>query len=246
MRILRNYWGVRHLGCVSLFIKKFIYAIIPIRFIHIFIFNLNSRKVFQMNFKNIKALFVASTLILATPVFAQTPSDESLNKMMSLMKIEQNLKEMQETMPQMLEQMLQHSFDQDPRFKQVSPQKREKIQAILKKFAHEAMTESMGNQEMLNAMFTSFNKIAKRHYTQAEVDAMNAFLSTPEGASITQKQGKVMAEFMPDFMQNIAPIQNKILNDKITQANAEIHALMEMKMEESKSSKNKKSNKNKK
>ncbi|SSY81101.1 DUF2059 domain-containing protein [Alysiella crassa] len=174
----------------------------------------------------IKVLILATTLLFAAPTFAQTPSDESLNKMMSLMNIEQSLKDMEAGMPTAIEQMLQHSLDQDPDLKKLPAHKAQKIKAIVQKYVNEAAQESMGNALIRAAMFESFLKIAKRHYTQAEVDAMNAFLSTPEGASMTQKQGKVMAEFMPDFMQTVAPIQDKILREKLALAHQEIETVI--------------------
>lgn len=172
------------------------------------------------------AFFLASSLLLSTPSLAQTPSDESLNKMMTLMNLEQNLKDLEASMPVAMEKMLQHSLDQDPYLRKLPAKKSQQIKTIIQKYANEAAQESMGNKLIHAAMYDSFIKVAKRHYTQAEVDAMNQFLGSSEGASITQKQGVVMAEFMPDFMNATVPIQDKILRDKMALAYQEIQPLI--------------------
>lgn len=57
--------------------------------------------------------------------------------------------------------------------------------------AEQILTPS--NRQKVNQAFID---VAKKYYTQAEVDAYNQFLSTPIGKSVTQKSNAMMPEYL--------------------------------------------------
>lgn len=174
----------------------------------------------------LKTLIVAGSLLLANPVWAQIPSDESIKEMLSLMQMEHNLKEMATTMPTLMEALINDTLAEDKQFQSLPKPTQQLMQNVIKRYAKESAVELVSSPALKDALHQSFWEAAKKHYTQNEVNAMNQFLRTPEGSSVMKKQNQFAADFMPNYLKAIAPIQKQIMDKKLAQAQAEVMALL--------------------
>lgn len=75
------------------------------------------------------------------------------------------------------------------------------IQQLFGKYS-QVFANSIDPEKQRQAMTNAYLQVAKRHYTQAEVDALIRFYDNPIGQQILQKQNQVNS----DFMQTVMPI----------------------------------------
>lgn len=133
--------------------------------------------------------------LCVTPAFAMTPSEQSIIKLAQLQDIDKQVEigikaTIQEQRYAFEEMLVQNDA--------ISNEKKKRIDDIFEKYttqiAHNVMTKDFKEQNL-----RAFIKSAQVNYTQAEVDAYNAFLSTKEGKNIIQKQDKVSGDYMELF-----------------------------------------------
>lgn len=137
--------------------------------------------------KNILTLFVS--LAIATATFAE-PTPEKLalaREVIAASKVDKMFDNMTAQMKQMVAQMT-------PMPESATPEQRQ----ILEKFQGQVMDLSMG---MAKDMLTKMDVIYAEVYTEAEMRAIIAFFSSPEGQSMMQKQPLAMAKVMPLVQQ---------------------------------------------
>lgn len=173
---------------------------------------------------NIKALGF-TLLLAAAPVWAEPPSEESLRTLLERSDMEHAFQESRKDMPNMVAALLENSL-QTEQFKRLPPQQAERFKALVQKYATETAQEIISSKEIQSLMATAYINSARKHYTQAEVDAMNRFLATPEGKSINRKQPKVMSEFISEYSRAAAPLQNQIMREKMDKMEQELQALI--------------------
>lgn len=140
--------------------------------------------------KSLTALLLAFTF--TTSAIAQAPTDASLAKFLQLSEMDKSfeigLYASLDSQRQLFEQQIAQKQG-------ITPEQVRQIGAIFEKYnrqmAEQILTPT--NRQKVNQAFID---VAKKHYTQAEVDAYNQFLSTPIGKSVTQKSNAMMPEYL--------------------------------------------------
>lgn len=132
---------------------------------------------------------------------SQTPTDESLQKLMAVMQYDKNLDQFIVQNQEEARQWVNQSFQNNPLMKRLSPEQKNQFEQekaiILQKMMNEQNTPAIRQQ-----IITQYKEISKTLYTQNEVNAMIDFFSTPIGQSLRSKQG----DFAIMTSQKIAPI----------------------------------------
>lgn len=140
--------------------------------------------------KSLTALLLAFTL--HTSAVAQTPSDESLIKFLQLSEMDKAFETGLYASLDFQKQLFENQIAQK---QGITPEQVRQIGAIFEKYNRQMAEQILTppNRQKVNQAFID---VAKKYYTQAEVDAYNQFLSTPIGKSVTQKSNAMMPEYM--------------------------------------------------
>lgn len=141
--------------------------------------------------------FIMGIGVVSLPAYANTPTDTSLTKLMTVMQIDKMMTEMlgdgSNMMPMLTESMIENdSLDS------LTEYQREQTTKIIAKYTQMLVNQS--SKELTNITRDSFVKAAKKYYTQEEVDAQIDFYASPIGQSIMNKQSKLMQDYMMDSM----------------------------------------------
>ena len=129
-------------------------------------------------------------LAFATGAFAQnTPADPAklalAHEVISAMKAEKMFDGMAAQMKQMAAQMMQNTP-----MAQATPEQRKKAEELQGKIMDLSMTAAKG-------MIAKMDEVYAEVYSEAELNAMKAFFTSPEGQSMLAKQPQIMAHIMP-------------------------------------------------
>lgn len=161
-----------------------------------------------------KVMVLSSVCLLATSALAQTPSNESLQKLEQVLEMNKQFDDMVKQMPETMKAALQQEFNQYPR-QDLSPAQREQLEAFAIKVATESSVKLLNDKDIRQQATAFWFDAAKQHLTQEEVDAMIQFYSTPIGKSVWQKQTPMTM----DYMQKLLPVMSE-KNREILKQNA--------------------------
>jgi len=151
-------------------------------------------------------LILAISLMFALPLIAQqNPADApatqaDVEKYLEVTHARQMMDQMVEAMAKPMDQML---HDQYLKHKDVLPPDYEER---AKKSMHDMLAEMPWDQ-MIQAMMPAYQK----HFTKGDLDALNAFYSTPTGQKILREMPGLMA----DAMQAMTPVMQQYV-EKVT------------------------------
>ena len=140
-------------------------------------------------------------LLAALPAAAQTPSDESLNRLIELQNLPAQLRTAVPAATDFANQEITRSINSNTR---LSPEQRAALQRASEQYVSGMNREVFQSEELLNQMRKISRDAMRQTYTQEEVDAMIAFYHTPAGQSVLNKQGDLTKTMMPPMMRLIS------------------------------------------
>ena len=157
----------------------------------------------------------AELIIQNNPVSAQTPvttinelqtqpTDASLDKLIKVLHIDKMIDEMLAQRQQAASMMkgLPQELPTDENAGIFSRHAQKQLKNIFVKYSTvlgQQLDQPISKQQLQQA----YQAIAKRTYTQAEVDALNQFYETPMGQRILSKQSQVSSEFVQVMMPTL-------------------------------------------
>ena len=157
----------------------------------------------------------AELIIQNNPVNAQTPvttinelqnqpTDASLDKLIKVLHIDKMIDEMLAQRQQAATMMkgLPEEFPMDENAGIFSRHAQKQLKNIFVKYSTilgQQLDQPISKQQLQQA----YQAIAKKTYTQAEVDALNQFYETPMGQRILSKQSQVSSEFVQVMMPTL-------------------------------------------
>lgn len=144
---------------------------------------------------------VLAALLVALPAAAQTPSDESLNRLIELQNLPAQLRTAVPAATDFANQEITRSINSNTR---LSPEQRAALQRASEQYVSGMNREVFQSEELLNQMREISRDAMRQNYTQEEVDAMIAFYRTPAGQSVLNKQGDLTKTMMPPMMRLIS------------------------------------------
>ena len=157
----------------------------------------------------------AELIIQNSPVNAQTPvttinelqtqpTDASLDKLIKVLHIDKMIDEMIAQRQQAATMMkgLPQELPMDENAGIFSRHAQKQLKNIFVKYSTvlgQQLDQPISKQQLQQA----YQAIAKKTYTQAEVDALNQFYETPMGQRILSKQSQVSSEFVQVMMPTL-------------------------------------------
>ena len=132
------------------------------------------------------------------------PTDASLDKLIKVLHIDKMIDEMLAQRQQAATMMkgLPQELPTDENAGIFSRHAQKQLKNILVKYSNvlgQQLDQPISKQQLQQA----YQAIAKRTYTQAEVDALNQFYETPMGQRILSKQSQVSSEFVQVMMPTL-------------------------------------------
>jgi uncharacterized protein len=128
---------------------------------------------------------------------------EQLAKLFDVMRIKQQMQSMRMMVPGMVQQQIQSAMKQTeaelPSSSKLTPETREKMQAIMNKYVGKAM-DLYPTDEML----TDMTAIYQKHLSKDDVEGLIAFYSSPAGQHLLDAQPVIAQEYMPLVMGKVA------------------------------------------
>lgn len=142
--------------------------------------------------KSLAMALVVGTLAVSPTAFAKIPSDASLNQLATLSKFDETFKEGMKvgflsTFSANVHQVLEHSGTK------LSDGERAKLDQAIDDLGNKILKD-IATPTLLSAMRQEFVSTGKKHFNQAEVDALIEFYGTPIGQSIVGKQNAMSVE----------------------------------------------------
>ncbi len=142
-----------------------------------------------------------AALLITLPAAAQTPSDESLNRLIELQNLPAQLRTAVPAATDFTNQEINRQINGNTR---LSPEQRAALQRASEQYVSGMNREVFQSEELLNQMREISRDAMRQTYTQEEVDAMIAFYHTPAGQSVLNKQGDLTKTMMPPMMRLIS------------------------------------------
>ena len=142
-----------------------------------------------------------AALLITLPAAAQTPSDESLNRLIELQNLPAQLRTAVPAATDFTNQEINRQINSNTR---LSPEQRAALQRASEQYVSGMTREVFQSEELLNQMREISRDAMRQTYTQEEVDAMIAFYHTPAGQSVLNKQGDLTKTMMPPMMRLIS------------------------------------------
>ena len=142
-----------------------------------------------------------AALLITLPAAAQTPSDESLNRLIELQNLPAQLRTAIPAATDFTNQEINRQINSNTR---LSPEQRAALQRASEQYVSGMNREVFQSEELLNQMREISRDAMRQTYTQEEVDAMIAFYHTPVGQSVLNKQGDLTKTMMPPMMRLIS------------------------------------------
>ena len=142
-----------------------------------------------------------AALLIVLPAAAQTPSDESLNRLIELQNLPAQLRAAMPAATDFANQEIARRINDNTR---LNPEQRAALQRAAEQYVAGMNREVFQSEEMLNQMREIGRDAMRQTYTQEEVDAMIAFYRTPAGQSVLNKQGDLTKTMMPPMMRLIS------------------------------------------
>ena len=146
-------------------------------------------------------------LLIALPAAAQTPSDESLNRLIELQNLPAQLRTAIPAATDFTNQEINRQINSNSR---LSPEQRAALQRASEQYVSGMNREVFQSEELLNQMREISRDAMRQTYTQEEVDAMIAFYHTPAGQSVLNKQGDLTKTMMPPMMRLISQCYEQV------------------------------------
>ena len=125
-------------------------------------------------------------------------SPEKLAKLFEVMRIKQQMQSMKTMVPGMVQQQIESAMKEFPTQSKLTPEQREKLQAIMNKYVAKSM-ELYPADEML----TDMTGIYQKHLSKEDVQGLTTFYSSPAGQHLLDAQPVIAQEYMPMVMGKV-------------------------------------------
>lgn len=123
---------------------------------------------------------------------------EQLSKLFDAMRIKQQMQSMKAMVPGMVQQQIQAAMKEFPTQSKLTPEQREKLQAIMNKYVARSM-ELYPADEML----TDMTGIYQKHLSKDDIEGLTAFYGSPTGQHLLDAQPVIAQEYMPVVMGKV-------------------------------------------
>lgn len=173
--------------------------------------------------RKICSCVAALALLAAAPAWAEPASAESVQKMMRVMKVESQYDSALGSTLQMMRDQMVNSI---PKHANISAEQRAQIEAVIQNAWQKYQEQLTGDAELRKTVFTSFQQLAQKYYTQQEVDALIGFYDSPLGQSILDKQGMMIGEFTQSVPAILDTRIQSMTREIMREMNAEIHRIV--------------------
>lgn len=140
---------------------------------------------------------------LSMPAFAQTPSDASVERFVTVSGLMENFTADFEAgfVPSAVSAFMLKLDNEYPRLEKA---KRDKIQALVTKEMEEMSRQFLAlNPEFEQKMRAFITETTKGIYTQSELEALTAFYATELGQSVAKKQSEFNCQLMVSAMPSL-------------------------------------------
>ena len=158
-----------------------------------------------------------AALLIALPAAAQTPSDESLNRLIELQGSREQMLRVLHDSGNLIKQEISEEIRSDSNL--TASQQAALVNALNR--YNDNLYREVFSQDTWNEINKISRNFMRQLFTQEEVDAMIAFYSTPVGQSSIRKQYELSSIIMPSM--------HNLFQQRIDQAN--LHLLPEYKRE---------------
>lgn len=160
----------------------------------------------------LKNTALATAIVFSTTMLsaqAATPTDASLTKLMQVTHTAEMIESSIGNQIEVIEPVITSQLEKQD----LTPAQRRRANAVITKYVTQLLQGSKAQVSQIAQK--DFIDVAKKNYTQEEVDAQIAFYSSEVGQSIVNKQPKVLQEFTvsitPKIMTVIDAQANKIM-----------------------------------
>ena len=116
-----------------------------------------------------------AALLITLPAAAQTPSDESLNRLIELQDTPSQIQTILSSPSDIVKQYINRRLSND---NELTPTQRTALAEVLQRYALRANREVFQSEEVLSELRRIQYDAMRKTYTQEEVDAMIAFYGT--------------------------------------------------------------------
>lgn len=158
-----------------------------------------------------------AALFAAAPLWAQTPSDESVKRLMELSQIEQNAAAFTQQFMMLQKQQISRLIAADS---ELTPAQQQQMKEAFERHV-DKVTATMQTTEVQSELFARMRPVVQKHFTQEEVDFQIRYLSTPLAQEILRKQPAYLADLMNTSHQLG---QEMMQNPKIHQLQQELES----------------------
>jgi hypothetical protein len=149
-----------------------------------------------------KALaLLACALFLSTPVFAQTASKDSINRLLKAANAEQMLTNIHTQ----LDNTMKAAMNQALKSQNAGSDAQQYADAFSKKMSEEVKSELSWEK-----MRDLYQQVYAETFTQEEVDGLIAFYESPAGKAFVAKMPTVMQKSMVLMQQRMAPMVQRL------------------------------------
>ncbi len=146
-------------------------------------------------------------LLAALPAAAQTPSDESLNRLIELQNLPAQLRTLLPTTINVANQEVARRLAGDSDW---TTEQRAALERVAARYIDRMQRELFQSESLLNEMKVISRNALRSTYTQEEVDAMIAFYGSPVGQSVLSKQGDFAKAAMPQIFRVMSEYHSQI------------------------------------
>lgn len=147
-------------------------------------------------YKRLSTLLLITVLGTSSQLYAAPMKEESLNKLIQLSNVEQQLQQTATDMRPAIEKQAEFIIQQGLSVQQLNPKQQQAAQQLTD------LLVAQNQQLMKNPKFLQMIKnIYQKTYSEEEAQAYIAFLSTPQGQSIAKKGNALANEILQQSTQ---------------------------------------------
>lgn len=141
----------------------------------------------------------AKITVVGEPEAIQVPSQTSLQKLIQVLQFDKGLNNQLQQSKGMATQAIQQMLKDTLQDSQLTPNQLQQIEQATSDLMQK-MIDEQSRPELRQKMIDTYQETLKENYSQAEIDAMISFYSSPIGQSIVNKQSLVSQAYGQKIM----------------------------------------------
>lgn len=139
---------------------------------------------------------------------------EQLGKLFDAMRIKDQMQQMRQIVPSMIQQQIQAAMKQTeanlPAGTKLTDEQRARMQQVMMKYVGKAM-----DMYPYDEMLTDMTSIYQRHLSKEDVDGLITFYGSPAGQHLLDAQPLIAREFMPIVMGKVQERSQVMTKDMV-------------------------------